>query len=220
MSLSKTYTKAERIADGVIHWIGLTAGPVGVVALFILASWQESALLTVSIALYALGLLAMLSCSALYQMASQSPHRELFRRLDHAAIFLMIAGSYTPFALVSMGGAWGWSLFGVAWGVAIGGIALKLLHPRRFEKLAIALYLALGWLVVVALDPFLSAVSLAGAILIGVGGVLYTVGVAFHLWRRLPFQNAIWHAFVLAAVGCHYAAVVVDVALRGGPVVA
>ena len=220
MTFSHTYTKAERIADGVIHWTGLTAGPVGVVALFILASWQDSALLTVSIALYALGLLTMLGCSALYQMASQSPRRELFRRLDHAAIFLMIAGSYTPFALVSMGGAWGWSLFGVAWGVALGGIALKLLHPRRFEKLAIALYLALGWLVLVALDPFLSAVSLAGAILIGVGGVLYSVGVIFHLWRRLPFQNAIWHAFVLAAVGCHYAAVVVDVALRGGPAIA
>ena len=211
-----SYTPAERRADAVVHAVGLALGLAACVALAAAALPRPDAgpRLLVGLGLYAAGLLAMLACSALYNLAgTAAPARKrLLRRLDHAAIFLMIAGTYTPFALVAIGGAWGAGLLAFVWAVAAGGVAAELLGLRRGERLAVAAYLLLGWSILPALGPLAAAVSPVGVALLAAGGVLYSVGTVFHLWRGLPFQNAVWHGFVLAAAACHYAAVLREVA--------
>ncbi|MCI0430125.1 MAG: hemolysin III family protein [Rhodospirillales bacterium] len=206
-ALTPSYRRGERIADRCVHYAGLAAGPVGAVVLVVAAAERERALTIVSVAIYGVGLLGMIGASALYNLAEPSRRKEWFRRLDHAAIFLMIAGSYTPFTLVRMGGGWGLGIAIFVWLVAVAGIALKLLYPRRFERLSILLYLALGWAILVAVGPLFDAVPLPAIVMLGIGGLLYSCGVAFHLWHRLPYHNAIWHAFVLAAAGCQWVAV-------------
>jgi hemolysin III len=137
--------------------------------------------------------------------------KEVFRRLDHAAIFFMIAGTYTPFILIKMNDPWGLTLLAVVWTMAAIGIAIKLFAPRFLEGLTVALYLVQGWAVLAAWQPLMSALPGVVLTLLMIGGVLYTVGVVFHLWDRLPYQNAIWHGFVLTAASVHYAAVMVIV---------
>ena len=205
--LTPTYGRGERIADRCVHYAGLAAGLLGAIVLIVAAAERERALTIVSVAIYGVGLLGMIGGSALYNFAEPSRRKEWFRRLDHAAVFLMIAGTYTPFALVRMGGGWGLGIAIFVWLGAVVGIALKLLYPRRFEGLSIMLYLALGWAILVALGPLFDAVSLAAIILLGVGGLLYSVGIVFHLWHGLPYHNAVWHGFVLGAAGCHWVAV-------------
>ncbi len=205
--LTPTYGRGEQIADRYVHYAGLLAGLVGSIVLIVAAAERERALTIVSVAVYGVGLLGMIGASALYNFASPSYRKEWFRRLDHAAIFLMIAGTYTPFVLVRMGGAWGFGIAAFVWLAAVTGIALKLLYPRRFERLSILLYFALGWIILVALAPLFQAVSLLAIILLGIGGLLYSLGVVFHLWRRLPYHNAVWHGFVVSAAACHWVAV-------------
>ena len=207
------YSPAERRADVVVHVVGLTFGLTACVVLAITALPRANLPLLVGLGLYAAGLMAMLGCSALYNLAREGPRKSLFRRLDHAAIFMMIAGTYTPFLLVAIGGAWGTGLLAFVWLVAVGGMAVELLGLRRPEGgLLVAAYLLLGWTILVALRPLSAAVSPSGLVLLVAGGVLYSVGVVFHLWTRLPYQNAIWHGFVLAAAICHYVAVLREVA--------
>ncbi|MCG8357642.1 MAG: hemolysin III family protein [Kiloniellales bacterium] len=209
----RPYSKAERLADGVIHVIGVTFGLAASVALAALSLPRGDLLLLLSLGLYAMGMLSMLGCSALYNMTHDETRKQIFRRLDHAAIFVMIAGTYTPFVLIAIGGAWGLGLLAFVWSVAAAGVFLKLCYPRRFERLSVAVYLLLGWTILVAVEPFVTAVSTAGIVLILTGGLLYSLGVIFYLWKRLPYHNAIWHAFVLAAVVCHFSAVVGDIAI-------
>jgi hemolysin III len=175
----------------------------------------ERALLPMSLALYGLGLLTMLISSTAYNLYVDHPERHILRQIDHAAIFVMIAGTYTPFLLVAVGGAWGHGLLAFVWAVALAGVVMKLTWPHRFDRLSIAAYLLLGWSIVVALDPLAAGVSAAGLALLAVGGLLYSFGVIFHVWTRLPYQNAIWHAFVLAAAACHFSAVMAEVAVAG-----
>lgn len=207
------YSRAERLADAVVHALGLVFGLAACISLAILVLPRADGLRIVAVGLYAGGLLAMLTCSALYNLVDHVRWKPLFRRLDHAAIFVMIAGTYTPFTLFVIGGDWGLGLLVFVWTAALGGVVVKLFWPQRFERLSIAAYLLLGWSMVVALDPLLAATSEAGLTLLGAGGLLYSLGVVFHLWERLPYQNAIWHAFVLAAAACHFFAVLSEVAL-------
>jgi hemolysin III len=202
-----SYGRGERIADRCVHYAGLVAGVVGAVVLIVAAAERERALTIVSVAIYGAGLLGMIGASALYNLAAPSRRKELLRRLDHAAIFLMIAGTYTPFTLVRMGGGWGHGIAIFVWLVAVAGIALKLLYPRRLEGLSILLYLALGWAILVGLRPLFDAVPFPAIVMLGIGGLLYSVGVVFHLWQRLPYHNAIWHGFVLSATACQWVAV-------------
>jgi hemolysin III len=206
-------SRAEWIADAVVHLLGLAFAVGAVTTLAVLLSLSPDLPRGISLGLYAFGLVAMLGCSALYNMTSQARWKALFRRFDHAAIFVMIAGSYTPFSLMVIGGTWGWMLLAFVWAIALTGVALKLLYPLRFDRLSVAAYLLLGWTVLAALQPLVDAASLAGLVLLLTGGGLYSLGVVFHLWERLPFQNAIWHVFVLAAAACHFAAILVDVAI-------
>lgn len=213
MASSPLPTRPERIADAVVHIIGLVCGLAACIALAAIAAPHADARLGVALGVYGAGLLTMLGCSAAYNMCPSPRHRRWLRRIDHAAIFVMIAGTYTPFALVAMDGPWGLGLLLFVWPVALLGVAGKLFFAERFERWSIPVYLLLGWTVLVALEPLLERLSLAALILLGTGGLLYTVGVAFYRWERLPFQTAIWHVFVLAAAACHFAAVLSDVAL-------
>jgi hemolysin III len=203
------YTMRERVADGCIHVIGVTASLVALTVLLIVGVETQATLWIVSLAIYGLALVAMFSCSAGYNLVVRPKLKEVMRRLDHAAIFLMIAGTYTPFILIKMNNAWGLGPLAVVWIMAAIGIAIKLFAPRFLEGLLTALYLVQGWAVIAAWEPLMSAMPGRVLTLLVVGGVLYTIGVVFHLWERLPYQNAIWHGFVLSAASCHYAAVIV-----------
>lgn len=201
-------SRRELIADGIVHGIGLAAGLSGVIVLGLLIALRGDWLAALPTAIYGLGLLAMLACSAAYNLARNSRRRALLRRFDHAAIFAMIAGTYTPFTTLRLDGGWGAGLTAAVWTVATIGIALKLWKPHLVERASIPLYLALGWTIVVAVNPLLGALDPSTLVLLAVGGLLYTLGVAFHVWERLPYQNAAWHACVLAAAAVHYAAVI------------
>jgi hemolysin III len=211
--LSPAYGRDEQLVDRYIHYVGIAAGALGSIALIVAAAQRHNAWLVASIVVYAASLLFMIAASALYNVAGPSHRKEWLRRFDHAAIFVMIAGTYTPFALISIGGDWGLSILAFVWLAAVGGVALKLLYPRRFEAFSIVLYLLVGWVILVAIRPLISAVSLPTLILIAIGGALYSVGIIFHLSLRLRYHNAIWHGFVLAGAACHYAAVLVGVVL-------
>ena len=213
MVKSRTLTRPERIADAVVHVIGLACGLAACIALAVVAAPAGDAQLGIALAVYGAGLMTMLGCSAAYNLSRSPRQKRWLRRIDHAAIFVMIAGTYTPFAMISLQGPWGWGLLGFVWTVALAGVAAKLFLAERFERWSVPAYLLLGWTVLVALEPLLSALSLAGLLLLGIGGLLYTVGVLFYRWERLPFQTAIWHVFVLAAAACHFTAVLGDVAL-------
>jgi hemolysin III len=207
------YTRGERIADAAIHAIGVTAGSVGAVGLLIVALRHGAAAMVIALGLYAFGLVAMLSLSAAYNLVTAPVLKERLRAADHAAIYVMIAGTYSPVAMVVLDPTHGWSLFAFMWSAAIGGAALKLVWPRRFERLSIVAYILLGWTFVWLWTPMHTAIAPTGLMLLGLGGVLYTAGVGFHLAHRLRYHNALWHAFVLAAAACHYAMILLYVAM-------
>jgi hemolysin III len=200
-------TPREFAADGLIHGIGILAGFAGVIVLFAVAGRTDGWVVFVSTAIYCIGLLAMLVFSAVYNLGWQSRHRDLFRRLDQAAIFLMIAGTYTPLTVVGLEGPWETGLIVFVWGVALVGFLLKLCLPRGLDGIAPAIYLLLGWAAIIVLDPLLEALGTSVVALIVLGGVLYSLGMIFHVWRGLPYQNAIWHSFVLIAAAVHYTAI-------------
>lgn len=215
MAAAPASTRAERIADLVVHAIGLGCGLAACIALAAVALPKADARLAVALAVYGAGLIAMLGCSAAYNISTSPRRRRWLRRVDHAAIFVMIAGTYTPFSLITLQGRWGLGLLAFVWSVALLGVAGKLFMAARFERWSVPAYLLLGWTVLVALEPLVDAISLPGLLLLGAGGVLYTTGIVFYRWQRLPFQTAIWHGFVLAAAACHFTAVLGEVALAG-----
>jgi hemolysin III len=196
----------ELAADRVVHLVGIGLGVAGAIALILAAAIEGGTQDLVPIVIYVAGLLAMLGCSAAYNVFHASERREWLRRFDHAAIFAMIAGTYTPFT-TRLGSGWASSLTAVIWTVAALGIVLKLWQPRRIEAISVVLYLALGWIGLAAVGPFLAALDASTIVLLALGGSIYTAGVIFHLWHRLPYQNAIWHGFVLVAASVQYAAV-------------
>jgi hemolysin III len=197
----------DLIADRVVHVVGIGLGLVAAVVLVLVTVIDGDPGDLPPMLIYAAGLLAMLGCSAAYNVFHTSLRRDWLRRFDHAAIFAMIAGTYTPFT-TRLAGGWAAGLTAAIWTVAAAGIALKLWQPRRIEAISVTLYLALGWIGLVAAGPFLAALDARTLVLLALGGIVYTAGVAFHLWRRLPYQNAIWHGFVLVAASVHYVAVI------------
>lgn len=204
---------AEKIADGTIHVIGIGLGLAATVTLIAVLWNSPDTARQVSVFIYAACLMTMLVCSALYNIFAKEKKRGWLRRLDHAAIFLLIAGTYTPLAAMIIGGWTGGLLLAVVWTGALVGAGLKLIHLNGMEKITVPLCLALGWVVVFGFKPLFDNASNFGFWMILSGGVLYTAGTAFYAWKRLPFQNAIWHGFVLAAAVCHFGAVLNDVAL-------
>jgi hemolysin III len=200
-------------ADRIIHITGTLAGLVGSALLVGIAALTADRPVFYASVVYSFCLLTMFACSAAYHLASTASRRASLRRVDHAAIFLMIAGTYTPFTTCRLQGVWAIGMTAAVWTGAVTGAVMKLICPHRIDRVSIVAYLALGWIILVGMRPMLSSVDIQTAVLIGVGGVLYSIGTGFHLWRALPFHNAIWHSFVLIAASCHYAAVLHGVVL-------
>ncbi|MCP1676975.1 hemolysin III [Natronocella acetinitrilica] len=212
----RAYSDLEQAVDRYLHWAGLAVAVAAGTLLVVVASVSGKPVVWLSVALYVAGLLAMLTCSAManHFLHDRSPRSRWLERLDHSAIFFMIAATYSPFAIGAMGGAWGWRLFLFVWSVALLGIGVKLLTRGGLSyRWSISLYLVLGWSILPVLQPLLSAVSTAALALLLAGGLLYSTGVLFFVWSRLPFHHVVWHGFVLAAAGLHYAAVLVGVVL-------
>jgi len=205
-------TSAAKCADLVVHIVGLTLALVGGVVLLALAVRAGSITAVVGVSIYAAGVLAMLAFSTAYNFA-KARYRPVLRRLDHAGIFLMIAGSYTPFTIHNLTGAWAWGMTIAVWSIAAVGALGKVLLIDVDRRLWVALYLALGWLVVVALKPMIDSVTSTALLLLLAGGVLYSTGVIFYVNKRLKFARAIWHGHVVAAAATQWVAVLLGVVL-------
>ena len=211
MSESRAWTLGEEVAHSITHGVGLLAAVMGLVVLVILAAATRDPWRITSCSIYAATLVLLYAASTLYHALSATRARRLFRILDHSAIFLLIAGTYTPFALVSLRGPWGWTLMGIVWGLAIVGVAAKAIYGTRWPILSTVLYIGMGWTVVIALKPLVDHVPPGGIAWLVAGGLAYTGGVVFYAWTRLRYSHAIWHVFVLAGSVCHYIAVVLYV---------
>ncbi|MDI1262070.1 MAG: hemolysin III family protein [bacterium] len=200
------YDRAELIADGVVHITGVCLGLVAATVLIVLTSVYATAADIAVVSVYVAGLLAMLVLSATYNLWPVSRAKWVLRRFDHSAIYLLIAATYTPFIMELKHSYFAVALLIGVWCVAISGIVLKLARPGRYDRLAVGLYLALGWSGVMLYDAVAALPALALWCIVA-GGLLYSFGVVFHAWQRLRFQNAIWHGFVLLGAACHYTAI-------------
>lgn len=218
-ALPRLYSRGELLADAAIHVLGIGFGlaACGMLAAATLPEAGGDPLKGFGILVYAAGLLAMLGCSALYNLVPHaSPRKSVLRRCDRAAIFIMIAGTYTPFAGIAVGGITGGGMLAGIWMAAAAGAANELRGRKpRGGRAAVLLYLLLGWCGVVLIGPLSDALPMQALVLLGAGGLLYTAGTAFYLATRLPYHYATWHVFVLGAAACHFAAILQDIALSG-----
>src|SRR5271168_3626596 len=187
--------------------MGLALSVAGCAVLVTLAALRGNAWHIVACSVYGATLVCLYAASTVYHSVRGRRLKRVLRVMDHSSIFLLIAGTYTPFALVSLRGAWGWSLFGVVWGLSLVGILFKVWFVDRVPIASTVVYVLMGWLVVIAVKPVLALVPLAAILWLAAGGLLYTAGVAFFAWERLPYHHAVWHVFVLGGSVCHYIAV-------------
>jgi len=204
--------RIEWMADVIVHIVGLALAIGGCILLVTTAATSGSVKLTAGLLVYSVGLMAMLVCSTLYNANTNEKLSRLFERFDLSGIFIMIAASYTPFMLAKLDGPMAWTVLAIVWAVALAGVALNLLARWNAPRVYIAMYLVLGWAVLAIFDRLIHSLSPLGLGLLAAGGILYTVGVIFHLNKNLPFNSAIWHAFVVAAASCHFAAIYLDIA--------
>jgi hemolysin III len=203
----RPYSPAEKIAHAATHGFGLLLSIVALPLLVVLAAFRGNAWHVVSVSIYGGTLVLLYAASTLYHSSWSPRMKEFFRILDNVAIFLLIAGTYTPFTLVSLRGGWGWALFGVVWGVALFGVLLESVARPQVRTFSLVLYLGLGWLAVVAAGPLIHSVDRGGLVLLLAGGLAYTGGVVFYLMRRLPFHHAAWHVSVLVGSAFHFFAI-------------
>jgi hemolysin III len=201
------YDRAELIADGIVHGIGVFGGLIAATVLIVLTAVYATALDVAVVSVYAAGLLAMLVLSATYNLWPVSRAKWVLRRFDHSAIYLLIAATYTPIIMELKDSVTAMVLLAGVWCVAIIGIVLKLVLPGRFDRLSVGLYLAMGWSGVMLYGRVVATLPALALGFVAAGGALYSLGVIFHAWQRLRFQNAIWHCFVLLGAACHYTAV-------------
>ncbi|HKQ04754.1 MAG TPA: hemolysin III family protein [Blastocatellia bacterium] len=207
MSESDDNTFIEEMANSITHGLGLALSVAGFVVLLVLSIMRGSAWHIVGCSIFGLTLVLAYLASTLYHSLHRSSFRRVLQILDHSAIYLLIAGTYTPFTLINLRGVWGWTLFALVWTLSLAGIAFKFMHGDRFKIISTIGYVALGWIAVIAIKPLFAAVPLAGITWLFAGGLCYTVGVIFFAWKRLPFSHAVWHLFVVAGSVCHYCAV-------------
>jgi len=203
----RVQSSGEEIANAVSHGLGLMAALAAMPVLIAMAARRGGAADVVGSAVFGATVALLYLTSTLYHSAPAGERKTWLRRLDHSAIFLLIAGTYTPFTLGVLGGAWGWTLFGVIWGLAVAGVIVKLTAGPRWPVLSTGLYLAMGWLVVLAGRPLLLRVPPQGIALLAAGGMAYTLGVVFYAQPRMRYAHLVWHLFVLAGTTFHVLAV-------------
>jgi hemolysin III len=201
----------ERLADKWVHIVGIALAGVGALYLLTLSLQGGDGGRIAAIAIYGLGLIATFACSIAYNLTRTPARQQVLRRVDHAAIYLMIASSYTPFTTQCLQGRWAIGMTGAVWAIAIAGIVTKLAFPQLPRKWSVAGYLALGWIALVALVPLIESVPRAAMWLIAAGGLVYSLGVPVYIAARLPYRRAIWHGFVIAAAALHWVAVLLGV---------
>ncbi len=202
---------AEDIANSVSHGVGLGMSIAGLALLVVVAAINGDTVHVVSAAIYGATLVILFGASTVYHSMTRPAARRILRVVDHSAIYLLIAGTYTPFTLVTLSGTLGWALFSTVWAMALIGVLYKIFWFGRLKALSMGLYLVMGWSIVLAIKPLLESLHIGGIVLVIVGGLLYTVGVIFYAWEKLFFNHAIWHFFVLAAAVCHYLAILLYV---------
>jgi hemolysin III len=208
------YSLGEEIANSVSHGVGALLAVGGLVILTVFAALRGNVWHIVGCSVFGVALVLVYTISTLYHGIQHPRAKAVLRALDHSAIFILIAGTYTPFVLVSLRGPWGWSLFGVVWGLAVLGIILQMGVLRRGTAVSVLLYIGMGWVVVIAVKPLLDAVAAGGVALLLIGGLAYTAGTGFYMWRRLPYHHALWHGCVLLGSVSHFFAVLLYVVPR------
>lgn len=207
ITLHRTPTVGEEIANSISHGVGLTLAIIATPILIIAASRNGTTLNIVGVAVFAASMIMLYFSSTLYHALRHERAKSFFRLLDHGAIFLLIAGTYTPFTLGVMRGPWGWTLFGLIWGLAVFGLTMKAVFGTRYSGLSVVLYLTMGWLVVIAAPEVIQRVPLSGLAWIIAGGIAYTGGVGFYAAHRVRYAHFAWHLFVLTGTVCHFFAV-------------
>lgn len=212
----------EELANTLTHALGAVLSLIGLYYLLVKtvslsAGTHIDYFQLVSVTIFGLSLIALYGASTLYHAARCPAKKNTFKMWDHCAIYLLIAGTYTPFLLVSMRELVGWQFIASIWGIALAGIIMKLVFKHRFKLVRVATYLLMGWLVVLSVEELQLALSTTGLSLLVAGGILYTLGVFFYLNKRIPYSHAIWHFFVLAGSGCHYFSIYYGVLVLPGP---
>jgi hemolysin III len=206
--IKRQKTIAEEIANSITHGIGLFFSIAGLGIIVTLASVYGETRHIVSCSIFGATLVVLYTASTLYHAFQNPKVKHIFKIVDHCAIYLLIAGTYTPFTLVSLRGNWGWALFGVIWGLTLFGILFKIFFINRLEVISTLVYLSMGWLALIAINPILTQVPISGVLWLVAGGLAYTFGVIFYFFDRIPYYHTIWHLFVLAGSLCHYFAVI------------
>lgn len=201
----------EELLNALTHGAGAVVALAGAAVLITLASIYADRWAVIGASVYGASLLLLYVASTLYHAVSHVKIKARLKIFDHCMIYVLIAGTYTPFTLTSLRGPWGWTLFGLIWGLALAGIVFKLFYTGRFQWLSTGIYLAMGWLVVIAIEPLMKALPQGAFAWLMAGGIAYTLGTVFYMSRRLPYAHAIWHGFVLAGSVCHFAAVLIQV---------
>ncbi|GAA0890016.1 PAQR family membrane homeostasis protein TrhA [Rhodanobacter soli] len=210
-ALLPRYNFADELASSVIHGVGIVLSIAGLATLVAFAALHGNALTVVACAVFGASLVLLYTASTLYHSVSVVAAKPALRALDHIAIYVLIAGTYTPFTLIALPGVWGWSLFAAVWTLALLGSALELGLLGRYRKLAVLLYVGMGWIGMIAFKPLSEHLQSGGTALLLAGGLAYTLGVPFYLWRGLPYHHALWHVFVLAGSVLHFLAVLLYV---------
>lgn len=201
------FSRGEEIAHAITHGLGVVLSLVGLAVLVVLAVQRGDARLVVGVSVFGAAMVVLYAASTFYHALTAARAKQVFQLLDHGAIYLLIAGTSTPFTLVVLGGAWGWTLFGVGWGLAALGVVYEVVFRRPWRRLSLAFYLVLGWLVVIGIKPLAAALPAEALVLLGLGGLAYTGGAVFYAWRGFPYHHAVWHLFVLAGTALHFACV-------------
>jgi hemolysin III len=206
---ARPQSRGEEIANSVSHGLALLAAVAGLPVLIVSAARRSDAALVVGVSIFGASMILLYLASTVYHALPESRAKRVFNRLDHSAIFLLIAGTYTPFTLGVLRGSWGWILFGLVWGLAAVGILLKILGWARHPAISTGLYLLMGWLVLIAVQPLMTHLPSAGLWWLLAGGIAYTVGVVFFvLDERFRYAHFVWHGFVVAGTTCHFIAVI------------
>jgi len=212
-TVAPPYSRPEELAHSLTAGLGIVACVIAIPWL-VWVSFGDAWRLTTGL-VFGVSALAMFVTSVIYHWARNPELKLRLRRLDHSAIYLLIAGTYTPFALVAMERTWGWTLFGVVWAIAVFGVIAKNTIGFRYPKLSVALYLVMGWIAMIGIKPLIEGLSGAELAWMLAGGILYTAGVPFYVWKSKRYTHAVWHLFVLGGVACHFVAVLSVVTARG-----
>lgn len=204
MANTHIFSKGEEIANAIIHGIGAISSIAALAILVVYSSYEGNAWHIVTFTIFGATMLILYTCSTLVHSFPEGKAKDIFEILDHSSIYLFIAGSYTPFLLLAIKGTVGWTLFGIVWGLTLAGIIFKSFFTKRFVLASTLLYVAMGWLIVFAWKPLVAGMSTPGLVLLIIGGLLYSVGAVFYVWRGFRFHHAIWHLFVVGGSAAHF----------------